>query len=443
MRSKDALLRVILGFIFLALAIFFVLPAWPQATTAAGSIQGTVTDQTGAVIPNAKVIITSLDTGQQITRETTSGGVFSSGPLNPGPYRVRVEAAKFQNLEVKLQVAVGVVTTANAKLTVGSESQTIEVTAGNVQVNTEQDTVQGVLTSKEIANLPVNGRNFLDLAQLEPGVQIQDGGNFDPTKNGFSSISFGGRAGRTARITVDGIDVSDETVGTTTQNLSASVIGEFQVSQSSLDISTGLTSSGSVNVVTKSGTNDIHGSGFYNFRDKNAWMANFPGGQDNYFQRNQFGGNIGGPFMKNKLFWFLSAERVRQSTLIPLQPTAPFADIPGGYSSPFKDTTMFGRLDYNGPKDMRFFYRINYNWNDDIAAYGQTYQPFANRNNTPSQGMGWDWAAGKFTHQVRYGYMKFQNHIADAVLGGGVYDPTDLPVATRVGGASSKYRFGH
>ncbi len=108
-----------------------------------------------------------------------------------------------------------------------------------------------MLTTQQIENLPINGRNFLDLAQLEPGVQIQDGGNFDPTKNGFSSISFGGRFGRTARIEVDGIDISDETVGTTTQNLPASAIQEFQVSQSSLDLSTELTSSGAVNVVTR------------------------------------------------------------------------------------------------------------------------------------------------------------------------------------------------
>src|SRR5208337_5477251 len=116
-------------------------------------------------------------------------------------------------------------------------------------------TVQGVLTSEQIENLPINGRNFLDLAQLEPGVQIQDGGTFDPTKNGFSSISIGGRAGRTARIEVDGIDISDENVGTTTQNISAASIQEFQIAQSTLDLSSSLTSSGSVNVTTKSGSN--------------------------------------------------------------------------------------------------------------------------------------------------------------------------------------------
>ena len=95
--------------------------------------------------------------------------------------------------------------------------------------------VQGVLNSLQVESLPVNGRNFLDLAQLEPGVQIQDGQNFDLTKAGYSSISFGGRYGRTARIEVDGVDVSDETVGTTTTDIPSSAIQEFQLGQSSLD----------------------------------------------------------------------------------------------------------------------------------------------------------------------------------------------------------------
>ena len=125
---------------------------------------------------------------------------------------------------------------ANLTLPVGSGSTIVEVEAQAVAVNTEQASVQGVLTKDQVENLPVNGRNFLDLAQLEPGVQVQDGADFDPTKVGFSSISFGGRFGRTARIEVDGVDVSDETVGTTTENIPASAIQEFSVSQSSLDL---------------------------------------------------------------------------------------------------------------------------------------------------------------------------------------------------------------
>ena len=150
----------------------------------------------------------------------------------------------------------------NVKLDVGQSAQVVEVQASELAVNTEQATVQGVLTAQQIENLPINGRNFLDLAQLEPGVQIQDGGTFDPTKNGFSSVSFGGRFGRTARIEVDGVDVSDENVGTTTQNVPMGAIQESSLQQSSLDLSTELTSSGSVSITTKSGTNTLHGEGF-------------------------------------------------------------------------------------------------------------------------------------------------------------------------------------
>ena len=185
----------------------------------------------------------------------------------------------------------------------------VEVTGEAVAVNTEQSAVSGTLTADQIENLPINGRNFLDLAQLEPGVQIQDGSNFDPTKTGFSSISFGGRFGRTARIEVDGLDVSDETVGTTTTNIPASAISEFQLSQSSLDLSNELTSSGAVNVATKSGTNTIHGGAFGVFRDSSQGAV-LPGAGT--YQRNQYGGDVGGAIIKDKLFFFIDAERILQ-----------------------------------------------------------------------------------------------------------------------------------
>ena len=162
-----------------------------------------------------------------------------------------------------------------------------------------------MLTSDQIDKLPIDGRNFLDLAQLEPGVQIQDGSNFDPTKAGYSSVSVNGVYGRTPRIELDGLDISDETVGTTTQNIGMGSIQEFNISRSFLDLSTELTSAGAVNVTTRSGTNALHGQGFYNFRDRNALPADFPGGVDSYYQRNNFGGRIGGPIWKDKLF-FLS-----------------------------------------------------------------------------------------------------------------------------------------
>jgi len=195
-----------------------------QSTISTGSIQGTITDPSGAMVVGAKVTVRNKGTNQTVTTTTNSSGTYTSGALIPGDYVVRIEAPGFKTQEIPVKVQVNVTLAANGKLTVGESAQVVEVQASEVVVNTEQVTVQGVLTSQQIDNLPINGRNFLDLAQLEPGVQIQDGGNFDPTKNGFSSISFGGRFGRTARIEVDGIDISDETVGTTTQNVAYGAI---------------------------------------------------------------------------------------------------------------------------------------------------------------------------------------------------------------------------
>jgi len=282
--------------------------AFAQTTVGTGSIVGTVTDSSGAVVSGAKVVITNAGTGQQINLISNSAGAYNSGALAPSNYRVLVSAKGFSAVSEEVVVQVGNTATANVKLSVGQESQVVEVRGNEVAVNTEQAAVQGVLTSAQIENLPVNGRNFLDLAQLEPGVQIQDGTNFDPTKGGYSSISFGGRFGRTARINVDGVDISDETVGTTTQDIPASAIDQFQLSQSSLDLSNDLTSSGAVNVTTKSGTNQYHGEAFGLFRDRTVGGAATPGGGSLPFQRSQFGGNFGGAIIKDKFFFFLDGE---------------------------------------------------------------------------------------------------------------------------------------
>ena len=244
-----------------------------QTTVSTGSIVGTVTDPSGATISGAKVVITNTATGQAIGLTTNSAGVYNSGALTPGQYKAQVSAKGFSSLSELVTVQVGNTATTNARLQLGQESQVIEVQGSTLAVNTEQAEVQGVISSSQIENLPLGGRNFLDLAQLEPGVQIQDGQNFDPTKAGYSSISFGGRFGRTARIAVDGVDISDETVGTTTQDIPASAIDQFQLSQSSLDLSNDLTSSGAVNVTTKSGTNTYHGEAFGLFRDRSVGGA--------------------------------------------------------------------------------------------------------------------------------------------------------------------------
>ncbi len=390
--------------------------AFAQTSVSTGSISGIVTDASGAVLPNAKVTITG-PTGQTLHTTSAGNGSYSVGALIPGAYQVRVEAKGFKTAQLGVDVKVDNAATGNVKLEIGQESTVVEVTASEVQVNTEQATVQGVLTAAQIENLPVNGRNFLDLAQLEPGVQIQDGQNFDPTKAGYSSISFGGRYGRTARIEVDGVDVSDETVGTTTTDIPASGIQEFQIGQASLDMSTELTSSGSVNVTTKSGSNAVHGEAFGQFRDYRVGAAELPGGTDPYSQRSQYGGDLGGPIIKNKAFFFLDGERTAQNTQASVPISAPFQAYSGNFTDPFREDNLLGRLDYQLTKSARLFYRFSYFKNLLGATFGFGYSVYDNKDITRNDVVGVDFNTGAFTHSIRFSYLKFQNQIVDATTG--------------------------
>jgi hypothetical protein len=420
-RETSGRIGTLLFVLITVLALTFA--AYGQTTISTGSVVGTVTDASGAVVGGAKVSIINRGTSHTITSTTNSSGAYNSGALVPGEYVVRVESPNFKTSETPVTVQVNVTSTVNTKLAVGQSSQVVEVQASEVGVNTEQATVQGVLTTNQIENLPINGRNFMDLAQLEPGVQIQDGGTFDPTKNGFSSISFGGRFGRTARIEVDGVDVSDETVGTTTQNLPLGAIQESSLQQSSLDLSTELTSSGSVNLTTKSGTNAIHGEGFYYFRDQKLDAA-LPGGSTNPFQRNQFGGSLGGPILKDKLFFFLNAERNKQDFINPVLPGGSFTGLTGNFTSPFRENQALGRLDYQIGGNAKAFYRFTYDQNKSTLPFiPNSFQPFANINHARDHVIGLDFNTGSFTHSVRFGYTKFENGITDAVTGSSIFDP--------------------
>src|SRR6201987_4576742 len=393
-----------------------------QTTISTGSIQGTITDPSGAVVSNAKISITSKATAQAISTSSTSSGTYTSGALVPGDYTVRVEASGFKSLTATVSVQVGVTSSGSFKLEVGQTGQVVEVQANTLQVDTEQATVQGVLSTEQIENLPINGRNFLDLAQLEPGVQIQDGGNFDPTKIGFSSISFGGRYGRSARISVDGVDVSDENVGTTTTGVPSSAIAEFQLAQSSLDLSNDLTSSGAVNVATKSGTNALHGEGFGLFRD-NSQAAVYPGGAQ--FQRSQYGGDVGGAIIKDKLFFFADGERILAHDAGGVLLAAPLNAFNGTFPAPFHDNNLLGRLDWQATKTIHAFGRFSFWQASDVGNFGgaANYSVYDNRDRTKNVVGGVDLTTGQYTHSFRAEYLKFVNVIGDAVRG------TDLPFA--------------
>lgn len=393
-------------------------PSFAQTTVGTGSIVGTVSDPSGAVIGGASVKITNLSTGQLISLTTNSSGSFASSALAPGDYKTTVSAKGFSSAETVVTVQVGNTARVNVALRIGNEKEMVEVQDSAAQVNTEQPTVQGVLTEEQIENLPVNGRNFLDLAQLEPGVQIQDGGNF--SKDGFSSISFGGRFGRTARVEADGIDVSDEIFGSTTQNVAASAIQEFQLSQSSHDLSTELTTSGAVNVTTRSGTNALHGEAFDFFRDSSLAAAlPAPPGLSEPFQRSQYGGRVGGPIRKDKVFYFFDAERGLQHEQAPVLVAPPLQQYSGSFNAPFHEGNLMAKADYQ-LASLRMFYRFSYFTNQLIANGGLGFSVYDAKNVTRTHVAGLDFGRGSFSHSIRFGYLKTAHVQNDAARSSGV-----------------------
>src|SRR2546428_5476087 len=278
-----------------------------------GALEGTITDPNGAVLSGARVVVKNNATSAEVTTAANDRGYFNVQNLEAGVYTVTIQQSGFNKYVAKdVNVKVGAVTPLAIALQVGAQEQIVEVTATSTEasVDTSRSTVDGVVTAKTIENLPLNGRNFLDLAQLEPGVQVRDGGDFDPTKNQFVGVSVGGRQGRSTRIQFDGVDITDETVGTTTTNISNESIQEFQVSRSTLDPSTDLASSGAINIVTRSGGNQFHGSGVSFFRNE-SYAADLrldktqPTTEKPSFERQNFGGNFGGYFIKDRLFWHI------------------------------------------------------------------------------------------------------------------------------------------
>jgi hypothetical protein len=422
---------------FLALAALLfvtVIAGFGQAVSVnGGSIQGTISDPSGAVVPGADITITGTDTGAVKNAVTDSAGFYSVGPLNPGNYTVVITRSGFQKLSVTTVVRTGTATNGSFKMTLGASTETVEVNAGALQVNTEQIGVSGVITREQIDSLPVNGRNILDYAQLQPGVILQPGESFDPTKAGYSAISTSGVGGRTTRILLDGQDITDETVGTTIFNVPSGAIQEFQLNRSTQDVSGEVTSTGQVLVSTQSGTNGVHGNAFYNFQDARAGAADV-GGLQAPFQRNQFGGYVGGPIIRDKLFFFGGIERLKQSEEdVALGGSPVFQPILSQYPfvpAPFRDTFSMARLDYNGPRGIHLFARGVYSVNSDFATFGYSpYQIYQNRDNVPGVVGGADFTTGRFTHSFRGGWEKFHNLLQDgtAALGSSIYNPSTGP----------------
>src|SRR5260370_764336 len=223
------------------------------------TLNGTVTDPQGAVVGGAKVVITNTATG--VSREATTGGDggFAVTDLTPGEYTVRVSASGFATSEFKeIHLDVGRALTVDASLKIAKAGEVVEVTGAALAVNLTQSEVQGVMESGAIETLPLNGRNYLELAFLIPGNR--PAARFDPTKTNTVEVSSAGAYGRGGNILIDGADNNDQVVGGTLLNLPDEGVAEFQIATNKYTAEVGRSSSSIINIATKSGTNDVHGS---------------------------------------------------------------------------------------------------------------------------------------------------------------------------------------
>jgi len=356
--------------VFALLATVFTANA--QAPT--GIISGTVTDESGAVIPNVTVTVMNKATGISRVVSTDTDGRYSAPTLQSGLYQVRVELKGFRTLMREATVEVGATTTADIRMEVGQSAEVVTVEAAAAQVEYERHALDGVVTRAQIQGLPLNGRSFLNLASIEPGVSVNIGSTSQYNAQ-FSVSILGADAGRTS-YNVDGGNIRDSIEGTGPgMNFSQEVVQEFQLSSVNFDLSTGITAVGSVNIVTRSGGNDFHGSGYFFFRDHN--MAAYPALNRSTFNPNPFfarrnpGFWLGGPIMKDKLFFFFNFENQNQSSAVSFQPnTTSLAGLAGIFGSPYRGKTLSARFDYRMNSKNTLFARYSHDGNSSVGPTG-------------------------------------------------------------------------
>lgn len=331
-----------------------------------GNIAGSVRDASGGFMANVAVTITNLDSG--LKREALSDvqGQFSAPALPAGRYEVRGQFQGFRQTVREATVAVGTTTTVDLALQIGAVTETVTVEAASSQIAYDSHKVDGVIGRTQIEALPLNGRSFLQLAFLEPGVSV--GTRSLAQYNAQFSVSvLGGNSGKTA-ITVDGGNVRNSLEGGTAQNFSQEVVEEFQISSANFDLSTGIAASGAINIVSRSGGNDFHGGAYYFFRDNNlsAYPAlnRNPFAPDPFFARRQTGALFSGPIKKDKLFFFFNLEDNNQDAVVTIQPNSPFfASLAQNATNPYDGRQISTKFDYRINTNHNLFVRYSHDGN--------------------------------------------------------------------------------
>ena len=303
-----------------AAALAVILPFQLMAQQTTGDIVGTVIDNTGAVIPGAQVRLTSVDTGEVQTTETTQSGDYLFTLLKPGTYSVTVTVTNFKLLKIaNFQLSAGDRAREDAHMDVGASAQTVEVAAETPGLVTDSSVVSTTISKEEVQNLPLSGRNFIDLVYLTPGVSsglpgaVSSGTRPDDRRQA-AVVSANGQTDLINNEMIDGMDNNERIIGLIGVRPSIEAIQEVHIQTNSYPAESGRTPGAVVNIITKYGTNQFHGSA-YEYLENTALDAN----PYNFgavipkppLHQNQFGGSVGGPLVRNRTFFFADYEDLR------------------------------------------------------------------------------------------------------------------------------------
>jgi hypothetical protein len=421
----------------LAVCLLFVTPAFSQTTN--GEITGRVLDSAGAAIPGATVTARNEGTGQTRTAVTGSTGDYTLTQLPPGAYTVSAELTGFKKaVRRAVEVNVGMRLTLGFDLPVGDMTEAVEVTAQVPLVETTRSDLSGVVTPNEIQNLPLLNRTFAGLTIIMP--EARPVGNFDPTKTRIGNFAMSGGDGRQLDVNVDGGDNKDNVVGSLIQNFSYESIQEFQVQQHRWTAEAGRSVGGVVNVVSKSGTNQLRGSLFGSFRNQDTRsmdffekqrQANDPSFEKAEFERQEYGGSFGGPIIKDKLFFFGALEKFRersdniltQAAFSELQ-AIPGASVTSAIPTPYDDTLGTAKIDWHPASNHSLFARFAYqdlsSPNDQIPVPATSDLNNGNSNTTTNYDFvaNHTWAvSGDRLNQFVFHFQDFKNEILPNVTG--------------------------
>jgi len=382
-----------------ALVLFASVHLFAQAT-ATGSILGTVTDTTKAVIVGAQVTATNTGTSFSRTTATGASGGYTIEGLTPGHYTVKVVKEGFSAGVAKFELLVGQAVTTNISLKPGTVDTVVEVEADSVLLDVTKTSVSQEITPSQVEELPLLGRDAANLAVLAPGVKLAD--SFDPTKNRSAVLSVNGNIGREVNVTINGVDNKDNTVGGTVMQLPLEGVQEFVISTQRFSAANGRSEGAAINMITKQGGNQIHGSAFAYFREQqfNADQVLTDGSHVNPpYERQFFGGSTGGPIVKDRFFGFFAYERQREHTSIaeasdPLKQLS-YSAVQSLFGAKPSSTvpTPFFENRYNG--------RLDYKINNKHTAYLSISQQSNNSINDQEDGNG-DLSVGNFTQNHMY-----------------------------------------